>query len=251
MPKHILSVDSSQSFAKFVEVIIKRLGFSILSARSAGDGLQILEGRIPDLIFTEAILPDMDGLEFIKAIRNNSRTSRIPVIVITVDSRFSEQFRGKNPPYSAFLTKPVSVKSIYDILQAHLSYLKDRKHLRAPIAARVSLKDGTQYRSYLTNSVGEGGMFIEMEEPQDVGEVIEITLLLPGLIQPLSVKGAVVYSFKKRDGRKVDGMGIRFVELSHQHHEILSNYIQSYLSDTLPRTSEAARKVVRERVGGS
>src|SRR5680860_531778 len=172
MSKHILIVDSSQSFTKYVEVVLDRLGYTSMAARSARDGLQILKGRVPDLIITEAAFPDMNGVEFCREIKSKPRTRRIPVLVVTVDSRFNERIEYGENLFNESLTKPVSVRDLFDALQRYLpSKNNGRKNLRAPIAGRVICRDGTHYRSYITLSIGEGGMFIESDKPRPVGAV--------------------------------------------------------------------------------
>ena len=242
MSKHILIVDSSQSFTKYVEVVLDRLGYTSMTARSARDGLQILKGRVPDLIITEAVLPDMNGVEFCRKIKSRPRTKRIPVLVVTVDSRFSVRIEYGENLFNESLTKPVSVRDLFDALQKHLAFKNGRKNLRAPIAGRVICRDGTHYRSYITLSIGEGGMFIETDKPRKVGEIIEPQLLLPGLVEPLPLKGKVVYSVQEERKKHPQGMGIKFLDMDPQTTTILSNYIQSYLSDNLPREQQAVKK---------
>ena len=243
MSKHILVVDSSQSFTKYVEVVLDRLGYTSMTARSARDGLQILKGRVPDLIITEAVLPDMNGVEFCRKIKSRPRTKRIPVLVVTVDSRFSERIEYGENLFNESLTKPVSVRDLFDALQKHLAFKNGRKNLRAPIAGRVICRDGTHYRSYITLTIGEGGMFIETDKPRKVGEIIEPQLLLPGLVEPLPLKGKVVYSVQEEREKHPQGMGIKFLDMDPQTTTILSNYIQSYLSDNLPREQQEVKKV--------
>ena len=245
MSKHILIIDSSASFTKYIEVVLMRLGYSSMTARSARDGLQILKGRIPDLIITEAVLPDMNGLELCTRIKSSPRTKKIPLLVVTVDSRLNERIKGNTKPFNESLTKPVSVKDLFDALQKHLPYKNGRKNLRAPIAARVLCKDGTHYRSYVTMSIGEGGMFIETEKPRPLGEVIQPQLLLPGLIDPLPLTGEVIYSVEVERENHPQGMGIKFLEMEPVTKTILSNYIQSYLSDSLPTEEESAKSKLK------
>jgi uncharacterized protein (TIGR02266 family) len=242
MSKHILVVDSSQSFTKYVEVVLDRLGYTRMTARSARDGLQILRGRIPDLIITEAVLPDMHGIDFCKMIKNKPRTRRIPILVVTVDSRLSERIQGDEKPYSESITKPVAVRTLFEALQRHLVESNSRKKMRAPIAARVCCRDGTHYRSYVTLSVGEGGMFIESDKPLAAGETIETKLLLPGLVNMLLLKGEVVYSVKEERENHPQGMGIKFIDMDQETRSILSNYVESYLTDTLPKEQQAVEK---------
>ena len=243
MSKHILVVDSSQSFTKYVEVVLDRLGYTSMTAKSARDGLQILKGRVPDLIITEAVLPDMNGVEFCRKIKSKPRTRRIPVLVVTVDSRFNERIEHGEKLFTESLNKPVSVRDLFDALQRHLPFKNGRKNLRAPIAGRVICRDGTHYRSYITLTIGEGGMFIETDKPRKVGEIIEPQLLLPGLVEPLPLKGKVVYSVQEEREKHPQGMGIKFLDMDPQTTTILSNYIQSYLSDNLPREQQEVKKV--------
>jgi len=242
MSKHILIVDSSKSFTKYIEIVLDRLQYTSMTARSARDGLQILKGRIPDLIITEAVLPDMNGVEFCRKIKSRPRTRRIPVLVVTVDCRFQERIENEEKLFDEWLTKPVSVRDLVDALQRQLSFKNGRKDLRAPIAARVICRDGTHYRSYITLSIGEGGMFIESDKPRPVGDIIDPQLLLPGLVDPLPLKGQVVYSVVEEREKHPQGMGIKFLDMDPQTKNTLSNYVQSYLTDSLPKTEKAMEK---------
>lgn len=78
----------------------------VITANSAREALKILEPRLPDLIVSEVILPEMDGYEFLKNIRENERKSSIPFIFLSGKNTTDEITKGLNLRAKVFMTKP-------------------------------------------------------------------------------------------------------------------------------------------------
>lgn len=78
----------------------------VITANSAREALKILEPRLPDLIVSEVILPEMDGYEFLKEIRQNERTSSIPFIFLSVKREIQDIIKGLNLGAKVFMSKP-------------------------------------------------------------------------------------------------------------------------------------------------
>ena len=76
----------------------------------------------------------------------------------------------------------------------------------------------------------------------DAGSYGSPQLLLPGLVDPLPLKGQVVYSVVEEREKHPQGMGIKFLDMDPQTKNTLSNYVQSYLTDSLPKEEKAMEK---------
>lgn len=233
--KKILIVDPSRSFARYVQVVATRLGYQCLSATSAREGLKVLKVRIVDLVLCEAALRDMSGTELCRKIRGKRRNRNVPVVAVTVDGSIMDDARNGRSVFNDIVLKPASVRELYHMLQVHLHVYSRRKHIRAPMALVATLRDGLEYRSHLTMNIGEGGMYIETEEPYEIGKVLDIHLPLPGLKEALMVQGEVLYSVDRDRPDHPPGMGLKFIDVDKENRSLLCLYMENYLAGNIPR----------------
>ena len=88
----VLVVDDSLTVRKITTRLLEREGYKALTAKDGLDALQILSEAHPDVILLDIEMPRMDGFEFTKMIKTNTRQSHIPIIMIT--SRTAEKHRN-------------------------------------------------------------------------------------------------------------------------------------------------------------
>ena len=88
----VLVVDDSLTVRKITSRLLEREGYKALTAKDGLDALQILADANPDVILLDIEMPRMDGFEFTKTIKADSRQSHIPIIMIT--SRTAEKHRS-------------------------------------------------------------------------------------------------------------------------------------------------------------
>lgn len=81
--KKILFVEDEESLQKTMKEMLERNGFSVISALDGENGILFAKNEKPDLILLDLILPKKDGFEILKALKEDSRTDAIPVIVLT------------------------------------------------------------------------------------------------------------------------------------------------------------------------
>ncbi|UCG38979.1 MAG: response regulator [bacterium] len=234
MSKVILVVDPSRSSTRSIKVVVSRMGFSCVMASGADEALDIMQELHPDLIISDANLPDMECSQFLSRLKGGARTSRIPVVILSGEDGTALPQQGSEVLLGGYLRKPVSARDLHRVLQRHLAFPTRRRHLRAPLAACVRCRDGFHHRTLVTLNMGEGGMFLETGNPQPRGTVLDMELLLPGLEIPVPLKGEVVYVVSEGKDDRPAGVGIRFVDLDHDTRSLLTHYMESYLTDTLP-----------------
>ncbi len=87
----ILVVDDSVTVRKVTTRFLEREGFNVITAKDGVDALQVLQGRIPDLMLLDIEMPRMDGFEVAKNMRTTEEWRRIPIIMIT--SRTGDKHR--------------------------------------------------------------------------------------------------------------------------------------------------------------
>ncbi|MEM1370103.1 MAG: response regulator transcription factor [Cyanobacteria bacterium P01_H01_bin.15] len=80
--------------------------FSIQTAASAPQALELIQKETPDLIVSDIMMPQVDGYAFLKELRDDIRYARIPVIFLTARGMTSDRIEGYNAGADAYLSKP-------------------------------------------------------------------------------------------------------------------------------------------------
>jgi two-component system, cell cycle response regulator DivK len=82
-PYHILVIEDDAPRLLFTCTTLERAGHTVAGAPSAEDARPLLERRRPDLILMDLMLPGIDGVQFTRELREDPRTSRIPILALT------------------------------------------------------------------------------------------------------------------------------------------------------------------------
>jgi two-component system, cell cycle response regulator DivK len=94
------------------EVILSKDGFNIL---------EIVIEQLPDLILMDIQLADVSGLDLIKILKNNPKTNKIPIIVITAFAMKNEVMRISDSGCDLYLSKPVSIDNFFFSVERFIS----------------------------------------------------------------------------------------------------------------------------------
>jgi two-component system chemotaxis response regulator CheY len=112
MKKTILTVDDSMSVRKFIALSLKSGGYRVISAVDGMDALEILSKEKVDLVITDLNMPNVDGFELVRAIRQNTSFSDLPIIILSslADAKYIE--RGMQAGANSYIVKPFNMKKI-------------------------------------------------------------------------------------------------------------------------------------------
>ena len=117
--KAIMVVDDSQTVRNIMALIVHRLGHRVIRASSAMEGLALLTGSVPDLIFLDITLPGMDGLDVCKVIKNTRHTKHVPVIMLSGNDQVFDKVMGRLAGASDYITKPFEPETIRKCLETY------------------------------------------------------------------------------------------------------------------------------------
>lgn len=118
MSYKILAVDDSATVRKFISFSLRPKGYEVILAEDGLDALEKMPQDGVDLIITDLNMPNMDGLEFIKTIRENEDYKNIPIIILSSESELSDIEKGKSVGANSYLVKPFnSSKLQYEIIK--------------------------------------------------------------------------------------------------------------------------------------
>ncbi len=112
MPKTILVVDDSTTVRKFASISLTMQGFQIVTADDGMDALEKLPMQNIDLVITDLNMPNMDGFEFIKSLRENPQYKELPIIILSSLSDEVNKAKGRELGVHAYLVKPFSLERI-------------------------------------------------------------------------------------------------------------------------------------------
>ena len=125
LPK-ILIVEDNSELRDYLAGHFEK-SFKVYTAEDGFEGLNSAKQMNPDLILTDVQMPNMNGYEFCKHIRNNFDTSHIPVVMLTANNTIEDQIEGISTGADAYITKPFDIKLLDTVLN---SQLDNRKKLR-------------------------------------------------------------------------------------------------------------------------
>jgi DNA-binding response OmpR family regulator len=107
MAQRILVVDDDVNALRLIAYALHREGFETLTAKSGPEALQILSETPVDLVILDIMMPEMDGYEVCRRIREQPATARLPVIMLTAKSQVEDKVRGFQVGADDYVTKPV------------------------------------------------------------------------------------------------------------------------------------------------
>ena len=129
MKEKILIVEDEKDIVKMLEYNLKKEGFRTLSANNGEDGLDMARKEHPDLILLDLMLPEMDGLEVCKAVKNDTKTAAIPIIILTAKAQETDKIVGLELGADDYVTKPFSPKELIARIKAVLRRVKEKEKL--------------------------------------------------------------------------------------------------------------------------
>lgn len=107
MSARILVVDDIMPNVKLLEAKLKNEYYNVLSAYSGAEALETIEKERPDLVLLDVMMPEMDGFEVCRRIKENPETEHIPVVMVTALTDSSDRVNGLEAGADDFLTKPL------------------------------------------------------------------------------------------------------------------------------------------------
>ncbi len=121
MPKEkILIVEDDKNIVELIRYNLAREGYRPEIALTGEDAIKSAKSNMPDLILLDLMLPGMDGLEICKILKNDHKTSNMPIIMVTAKGEESDIITGLELGADDYITKPFSPKILIARIRAVL-----------------------------------------------------------------------------------------------------------------------------------
>jgi len=116
MAKRILIVDDDELVLIALEELLKPQGYEVRAVSSGSSALNALEQNGFDLLLLDIIMPEMDGLELCRKIRERENYQETPIVFLTAKSREEDRTQGLEAGANLFLSKPISPEKLLQLI---------------------------------------------------------------------------------------------------------------------------------------
>ena len=116
MSKTVLIVDDSSSVRQMVNFTLRTAGYNTVEAADGRDALSKL-GAPVHLVISDLNMPNMDGIELIKALRAGAATKYIPVVMLTTESQDSKKQEARAAGATGWIVKPFKAEQLVAVVK--------------------------------------------------------------------------------------------------------------------------------------
>lgn len=141
MKEKILIVDDEKDIVRMLDYNLSKEGYRIFSANNGELALKLARQENPSLIILDLMLPGIDGLEVCKLLKQDTKTSHIPVIMVTARSQEADKVVGFELGADDYVTKPFSIRELSARIKAMFRRGKDKSNDRLVISVGSIILD--------------------------------------------------------------------------------------------------------------
>ena len=121
-PRSALVIDDEPDITTYIGMVLSDNGWTVRTANSAADGLELARQQAPDVILLDVMMPEKGGLSTLVALRKDPNLKSVPVVLVTgIQDTLTQDFeaylgRIKNYHPDAYMEKPVEPKKLLSLL---------------------------------------------------------------------------------------------------------------------------------------
>jgi CheY-like chemotaxis protein len=120
MPKKIVVIDDEPDILRVLTFRLKVLGCEILAAATGKGGLDLITAHKPDLIMVDYRLPDMDGLEIARKVRDTESVKDVPILLVSASSGEDMHTLIKDSGVTDYVLKPFDPMKLLETVKKYL-----------------------------------------------------------------------------------------------------------------------------------
>ena len=111
-----MTVDDSSSVRQMVGFVLKEAGFNVIEASDGKEAVDRLSSSTVNMLITDLNMPNMDGIELIRWVRNNETHKFIPVVMLTTESQEGKKQEGKSAGATGWIVKPFKPEQLLTVV---------------------------------------------------------------------------------------------------------------------------------------
>lgn len=118
--KRLLLIDDDPNLILLVKDYLEFRGYEVVTAENGREALEILEKEIPDMIICDVMMPEMDGYSLVKYVREDPKTSWIPVLFLSAKGQSQDRVKGLNTGADVYMVKPFEPEELVAQVESSL-----------------------------------------------------------------------------------------------------------------------------------
>ena len=138
--KKLLLIDDDPNLILLVKDYLEFRGYEVMAAGNGREALEILNLNLPDMIICDVMMPEMDGYAFVDKIRQDSRTSWIPIMFLSAKGQSQDKIKGLTTGADIYMIKPFEPEEL--VAQVESSLKQANRLLRH--SNRSTLEESTR-----------------------------------------------------------------------------------------------------------
>ncbi len=225
--KKVLLVDDVRLFLQLEETFFKRTGCRIFTAASGSDALEVAAKHKPDLILLDYLMPDINGDEVCRRLKNSEETRGIPIIIVSTSASKEDIAKCFEAGADDYVTKPINPNDVLN-KAAKMLDIPYRLHRRLMVNFQVLGEMPSQTFSGYSKNISRGGILVECDNELESGARLQLLLPILSEDKQITLSGEVVRTARDIQGGK-NLMGIRFTELSREQDQAIRDYVEKNL----------------------
>lgn len=154
MTHKILVIDDDDNTLWLVSALLQHQGYEVLKTPSPLEGLKMAKDQKPDLVLLDVMMPEMDGWEVCRRLRE---FSEIPILFITAKTAIKDVVKGLEIGGDDYVVKPFDNRELIARVKAHLRRGKDSRNVE-----ELSFGNGDLHINFLTREVTVRGQLVEL-----------------------------------------------------------------------------------------
>ncbi|RII27610.1 MAG: two-component system response regulator [Geobacter sp.] len=117
----ILIVEDEESLLKLESILLSSKGYNVTGVMDGRSALDEISANPPDLVILDIMLPELDGFEVCRHIKENPATKNIPVVMLTAKKNSQDYARGMEMGADAYMTKPFKSAKVIETIEGLLN----------------------------------------------------------------------------------------------------------------------------------
>jgi CheY-like chemotaxis protein len=228
--RYLLIVESKTTDLFYDSMLLQRFAYRVCTVNSAGQAIELASVALPALVIADLYLPGMSGVDLIRLLRQDPRTSSLPVILFTPAGDQSAERRCHAAGAVACLSKPVQAEELYRTVQAAIE-ATPRSSIRIPTRLSVSVNNVPLdcIEGECASVLSEHGMYVRTQSPHPRNDRLALEININGRV--VFADAAVLHCHHPGEGPFTEpGMGLKFIRMEPEDQEFLRQFIREEVS---------------------
>lgn len=178
--KKILVIEDEAQILEFLSIALSINGYEVITACNGAEGLDYAFAKLPDLIISDIMMPELDGYQVLEAVRANPQTANIPMLLLTARTDRGDVRQGMNLGADDYITKPFDIEDLLMSIKSRLEKKKsiNKEYMNKLEDLRTSIRSNLPHeiRTPLNIILGYSNILMKAENynnTTDVRDMIE------------------------------------------------------------------------------